>query len=542
MSQNSGAKFTLFPKSSVALYSETVGCPNLNESVQQSLSEDVTYRLKEIIQNAMRVMKHSKRRCMTTNDFSTALKWSDSQLIYGHNGIDISHFKSFNFKDKNISYIEDKDIHLRELAFDQNLPADPGEVSIKGKPNKDESSTREVLEEPYASFIQQIISSVFGSNSNARKLAVNTIRTSGKLQTVLPYFVTFLACQVLQIVKLLRFILSDGHLPVAYWECKIRAARILTQLCRRHISTMSYLPHHLLKAYQECLHDESKSLGSFYGAAFGIACLGAEPTHQVLWPILISKCEKLKETVDNAEDPNVIQECLMLYGLLQDLSVFLIRTAASTSGHSSAKSTNRSSLLSSHKYFAIYADLLKVFHDGVVSLTQFSNLTVSPGRPNFCASKQQLSKQEQNSKNLLNLEIASVRKDYSPFSAAKSVLAGSQVSRLVALQPRKQAVEDVNAHLVSSISTSFGVINNRLMWKANPLKTKLGCFTETDDGYDDDDDDGPSEAKKRKVDGQPRFQVKPAEQRDFLAGKVTIQSPVNLLNLAKIPVTLDIIW
>ena len=42
------------------------------------------------------------------------------------------------------------------------------------------------------------------------------------------------------------------------------------------MSTMNYLPHHLLKAYQETLRDDSKPLGSVYGAAFGMACLGAE--------------------------------------------------------------------------------------------------------------------------------------------------------------------------------------------------------------------------------------------------------------------------
>ena len=45
---------------------------------------------------------------------------------------------------------------------------------------------------------------------------------------------------------------------------------------RRHMSTMNYLPHHLLKAYQETLVNDSKSLGSVYGAAFGMSCLGAE--------------------------------------------------------------------------------------------------------------------------------------------------------------------------------------------------------------------------------------------------------------------------
>ncbi len=48
--QNNGNKFTVLPKCSVGLYAETVGCPNLGDNVLESLSEDITYRLKETIQ------------------------------------------------------------------------------------------------------------------------------------------------------------------------------------------------------------------------------------------------------------------------------------------------------------------------------------------------------------------------------------------------------------------------------------------------------------------------------------------------------------
>ena len=41
-------------------------------------------------------------------------------------------FRTFNFKDSTLSCMEDRDANLRETAFDQTLPADPGDVSIKG--------------------------------------------------------------------------------------------------------------------------------------------------------------------------------------------------------------------------------------------------------------------------------------------------------------------------------------------------------------------------------------------------------------------------
>ena len=42
----------------------------------------------------------------------------------------------------------------------------------------------------------------------------------------------FFKIQVLQLVKLLLFIITDENLPVEFWDSKLTAARILTQLCR----------------------------------------------------------------------------------------------------------------------------------------------------------------------------------------------------------------------------------------------------------------------------------------------------------------------
>ena len=42
-------KFSVIPNSSVALYAESLGHANLSEEIVSSLSEDVTYRLREVI-------------------------------------------------------------------------------------------------------------------------------------------------------------------------------------------------------------------------------------------------------------------------------------------------------------------------------------------------------------------------------------------------------------------------------------------------------------------------------------------------------------
>ena len=49
MNHHPVAKFSLIPSSSVSLYAESLGHANLGEDVVESLSEDVTYRVREVL-------------------------------------------------------------------------------------------------------------------------------------------------------------------------------------------------------------------------------------------------------------------------------------------------------------------------------------------------------------------------------------------------------------------------------------------------------------------------------------------------------------
>lgn len=60
---------------------------NLSEpsiEVATTLAEDTSYRLRQIITRALKFMRHSNRVKLTCADINKALKWSDSQPVYGH--------------------------------------------------------------------------------------------------------------------------------------------------------------------------------------------------------------------------------------------------------------------------------------------------------------------------------------------------------------------------------------------------------------------------------------------------------------------------
>ena len=77
-------EFSRFPVDSIGLMAERAGVPQLSSEVATVVSQDATYRLKQIITRASKFMRHSNRTQLTCADINKALKWSDSQPVFGH--------------------------------------------------------------------------------------------------------------------------------------------------------------------------------------------------------------------------------------------------------------------------------------------------------------------------------------------------------------------------------------------------------------------------------------------------------------------------
>ena len=52
----------LLPGDSIKIMGESIGVSNLSDDATARLSEDLEYRLKEVIQDAVKFMRHSKRK------------------------------------------------------------------------------------------------------------------------------------------------------------------------------------------------------------------------------------------------------------------------------------------------------------------------------------------------------------------------------------------------------------------------------------------------------------------------------------------------
>lgn len=66
-----GSSFTV---DSMKVIAESVGISSLGDDAAKEIGDDITYRLKVIVQDAMKFMHHSKRQKLSITDIDHALK------------------------------------------------------------------------------------------------------------------------------------------------------------------------------------------------------------------------------------------------------------------------------------------------------------------------------------------------------------------------------------------------------------------------------------------------------------------------------------
>jgi len=84
---------SILPKETIEVIAQSIGISNLSPDVAQALAPDVEYRLREIMQEAIKCMRHSKRTILTTEDVNSALRLRNVEPVYGFASGDPLRFK-----------------------------------------------------------------------------------------------------------------------------------------------------------------------------------------------------------------------------------------------------------------------------------------------------------------------------------------------------------------------------------------------------------------------------------------------------------------
>ncbi|XP_053210594.1 uncharacterized protein LOC128394306 [Panonychus citri] len=107
--------YTSFGVDSIKLFASSVNSINpIDDQVFAQLSEDTSYRLRELIASSFQYTRHSKRFKLTCDDINKALKVADSQSIYGFNGSQST--KEIYIPEAEVFVTEDKTIDLVKMS------------------------------------------------------------------------------------------------------------------------------------------------------------------------------------------------------------------------------------------------------------------------------------------------------------------------------------------------------------------------------------------------------------------------------------------
>ncbi|KAA6413190.1 MAG: transcription initiation factor TFIID complex subunit [Lasallia pustulata] len=286
---------------------ESVGIASLSDEVLQALCSDVEYRLSQVLEEALKFMRHSKRTTLWTQDIAQALRVLDVEPLYGYESTRPLRFGEASIgPGQPLFYVEDEEVDFEKL-INAPLPKVPREVSftahwlavegvqpsIPQNPTTADSRNQElvpkgpganpnlaaisgndnvtvkplvkhILSKELQLYFEKICSALLDENNDEyRVAALASLRSDPGLHQLVPYFVQFIAEKVThklkdlftltQMMQLASAMLDNESLYVDPYIASI-VPPILTCLIGRHLGPPSTpLAHYPLRALSASL-------------------------------------------------------------------------------------------------------------------------------------------------------------------------------------------------------------------------------------------------------------------------------------------------
>lgn len=115
---------------SIKIIAESVGISNISDEAAKLIADDMTYRLKMIIQDAKKFMGHAKRKKLSINDVDHTLKVKNIEPLYGFVTPEFIPFRFASGGGREIYFNEEKEMELSDVVGAQ-MPKLPLDISVK---------------------------------------------------------------------------------------------------------------------------------------------------------------------------------------------------------------------------------------------------------------------------------------------------------------------------------------------------------------------------------------------------------------------------
>ncbi|KKK16345.1 S-adenosylmethionine decarboxylase proenzyme [Aspergillus ochraceoroseus] len=152
---------------------ESVGIVNLNNDVTENLARDVEYRIAQVLEEALKFMRHSRRTLLTTQDIAQALRVLDVEPLYGYESTRPLRFGEASLgPGQPLFYVEDEEVDFEKL-INAPLPRVPREISFTAHWLAVEGVQPSIPQNPTAADSRNLELMAKGPNANSTLAAMS---------------------------------------------------------------------------------------------------------------------------------------------------------------------------------------------------------------------------------------------------------------------------------------------------------------------------------------------------------------------------------
>ncbi|XP_055376975.1 transcription initiation factor TFIID subunit 6 [Condylostylus longicornis] len=121
---------TTLSAESIKVIAESIGVGSLPDDAAKELAEDVSYKLKQIVQDAAKFMHHAKRQKLSISDIDHSLRVRNIEPQYGFTCTDFIPFRFASGGGRELHFTEEKEIDLAEIIHGAP-PKVPLDISLR---------------------------------------------------------------------------------------------------------------------------------------------------------------------------------------------------------------------------------------------------------------------------------------------------------------------------------------------------------------------------------------------------------------------------